>query len=105
MLESSFIALHGPLYLVKITSQNLGKAGYVFAFTAHVDNEVFIFPHRKGQSCNHVAATLFAVSHYKTEGIETVPADKTCTEFRCRWKGHAAKKTAPAPLDDIKIVK
>ena len=67
--------------------------------------QIYISLYRLGQVCSHVSGLLFTICRFIQEGLEEVPEDKTCTEFQCGWKGHAAAKTPPAKLEDIKIVK
>jgi len=45
------------------------------------------------------------MAHFKSEDLNNIPADRSCTDLECRWKGHASKKTAAAALDAIQVVK
>lgn len=66
----------------------------------------FVFCHyRKGEACNHVAAVLFALDDFVSEGLNNVPDDVTCTDRLKKWNKPAERVIQAKTVADIKVHK
>ncbi|XP_033730700.1 uncharacterized protein LOC117320144 [Pecten maximus] len=59
----------------------------------------------KGEACNHVAAVLFALDDFVSEGLNNVPDDVTCTDRLKQWNKPSERVVQAKTVADIKVHK
>jgi len=60
----------------------------------------------RGECCSHVAAVLFKLDDFISQGLQTVPDANACTDTSCSWIAPAnAAKVAAEPLEKVHVYK
>ena len=55
----------------------------------------------QGEGCTHVAAMLFALEDFTSQGLHCLPDDPASTEVLCEWVKPKDPKVNPVPLKDL----